>query len=74
MNILALFIFCLLAITSPILAEDTRGTRCTSDEQCRKVAICVAGWCIIEQGINRHGKGGPRDSFRGFYQKDLGQD
>ncbi|EFO98749.1 hypothetical protein CRE_25910 [Caenorhabditis remanei] len=42
MNILTLFIFCLLAITSPVIA---RGRRCHSSTQCDYESVCYEGYC-----------------------------
>ncbi|KAF1760733.1 hypothetical protein GCK72_008982 [Caenorhabditis remanei] len=42
MNILTLFIFCLLAITSPVIA---RGRRCRSSTQCDYESVCYEGYC-----------------------------
>ncbi|KAF1760728.1 hypothetical protein GCK72_008977 [Caenorhabditis remanei] len=42
MNILILFIFCLLAITSPVIA---RGRRCRSSTQCDYESVCYEGYC-----------------------------
>ncbi|KAF1760878.1 hypothetical protein GCK72_009129 [Caenorhabditis remanei] len=42
MNILALLVFCLLAITSPVIA---RGRRCHSSTQCDYESVCYEGYC-----------------------------
>ncbi|KAF1752035.1 hypothetical protein GCK72_018589 [Caenorhabditis remanei] len=42
MNILALLVFVLIAITSPIMA---RGKRCRSSTQCNYESVCYEGRC-----------------------------
>ncbi|EFO98757.1 hypothetical protein CRE_25920 [Caenorhabditis remanei] len=41
MNILTLFIFCLLAITSPVIARRP----CHENTQCDYESICYEGYC-----------------------------
>ncbi|KAF1760846.1 hypothetical protein GCK72_009096 [Caenorhabditis remanei] len=42
MNILTLLVFCLLAITPPVIA---RGLRCHSSTQCDYESVCYEGYC-----------------------------
>ncbi|KAF1760877.1 hypothetical protein GCK72_009128 [Caenorhabditis remanei] len=54
MNILTLFIFCLLAITSPVIA---RGRRCHSSTQCDYESVCYEGYCYtIDEMFDKYTK------------------